>query len=361
VTSDPRGVVLFGATGFTGRIIARGLASRGIPFTIAAREESRGRALRDELDPSPSLVLADVMDAAQVARAIEGATVVIGCVGPYNLFGGRLLDECRRRDLVYLDLSGEQEFVRRSLDGPAAQGGPGTILHSIAFESTLADLIAAGMLRRDATYRSISSYYAFRRSRPSPGTYLTMRSSRHFPTYRLARGSLVRAEPLSFQEPVPFEPPDGASAAVFMPYPEVLFFRDGYRTAEACSYLLMTPAEAGLARATRSGPVPDLATLLEQHAGHRRKGPVEGERGDQAFNLTVQAVDPDGTRHTHRVSGRDMYGISAHLLLHVVEACVRGQALPEGTLAPSAIPVWDGIWDRLREAGLVDPPSGPGP
>jgi short subunit dehydrogenase-like uncharacterized protein len=351
-TRDPR-IVLLGATGYTARLIARRLDASGIPFTLAARDEARAQALRAELKTRPPVVTLDVLDVGQVARVADRADVVVNCVGPYNLFGQVVLQECRTRELVYIDLAGEQEFIRRSLEEHASTATRATILHSIAFESTLADLLAGDTLCPHTSYRSISSFYSFASSRPSPGTHLTMRLAAQFPSYRLTSGVLTRAAPLSFEEPIDFEAPDGMTAALFMPYPEVVLFGHRYRTADAGSFLLMSDAEALFARATRGRPAPPVDAVLEQHGRQRRAGPGGRERRQQRFTLTVHAVAADGERRTRRLVGSDMYEITALLVLQVVEAVWAGSALPEGVLTPSQIPVWNGIWSRLEADGLV--------
>lgn len=358
MSAGARGIILFGATGYTGRLIARRLDALRVPFTLAARDASRARSLQAELRTRPPVALVDVTDPLQVGRAVAEAEIVINCVGPYNLYGQVVWEACRMRDLVYLDLCGEQEFIRKSFAVPQRAGWSATLLHSIAFESALADLLAHGMLDRDTSYRSISSYYSFAKSRPSPGTHLTMRLAAHYPTYHLQSGSLRRAEALSFEESVEFYAPEGMTTAFFMPYPEVLFFADRYRTSDARSYLLMGSSEALFARAARGRSAPPVDAILEQHQRQRREGPPEAERQKQRFTLTVHAAEAGGQRHTRTIAGCDMYAISAVLVLHVVEALLAGTELPKGPLAPSQAPVWDGIWARLAEEGLVLSPAG---
>jgi short subunit dehydrogenase-like uncharacterized protein len=344
-------IVLFGGTGYTGGLIARELHVRDIPFTIASREEARGQALRDRLGSTAPVVVADVTDRASFIGALDRAAVVINCVGPYNLFGAALITECRRRELVYVDLCGEQDFVRRSMED-AVDDGPSTILHSIAFESTLADLLAAGMVAVGQSCASICSYYSFAASRPSPGTHLTMKASRHFPTYRVTAGRLEKAEPLSFEDRGGFG--DGLSGiAAFMPYPEVLFFWRRYRPREASSFLLMGASEAALARAARTSPAADLPSIVDQHRRRRREGPSDAERKRQAFTLTVRSVQETGEEQVRQIAGRDMYRVSALLVIHLVEFLSAGATLPKGVLAPAELPVWTGLWTRLQEQGLI--------
>lgn len=360
MSTAAREIVLLGATGYTGRLIAHRLDSSGIPFVIAVRREEKAGKLRGELRNPPAVRIVDATDAQQVGRLVDDAAVVINCVGPYNLYGDVVLEECRRRALVYVDLCGEQEFIRRSFAQSASVADGATVLHSIAFESALADLLAHELLPTDVFYRSVASYYSFAHSRPSPGTHLTMRLAPHFPTYHVEDGILTPAAPLSLEEPVDLGS-EGATTAFFMPYPEVLFFGARYRTSDAGSYILVSSSEALFLRASRGRSAPAVDVILEQHARKSRQGPSEGERSRQEFTLTVHAVEADGRSHTARLAGRDMYGITAVLVHCVVEAVHAGAEIPTGVLAPSQLPVWGGLWERLAAEELISGPVELGP
>jgi short subunit dehydrogenase-like uncharacterized protein len=344
-------ILIFGATGYTGTLIARELDSMRIPFTIASRNEARGRALQAQLRHATPLLVADVMAPDSVARALDRAAIAINCVGPYNLFGSVLIDASRDRELVYIDLSGEQEVIRRSIERSDREG-PSTILHSIAFESALADLLAAEMVDPEQKYARIASYYSFKANRPSPGTYLTMKCARLFQTYRVRAGRLEPAEPLSFDEACDVEGQTERVTAVFVPYPEVLFWAR-HKACEASSFLLMNSSEAALVRATRTAQPADLALIMEQHRRRRREGPSEAEREGQAFTLTVRAVSAGGRESMRRIEGRDMYRLSALLVVQVIEFLVDGGTLQKGALTPAALPVWSGVWARLQDQGLI--------
>jgi short subunit dehydrogenase-like uncharacterized protein len=115
-------VVLFGATGFTGRLTAEYLAEHapaGCRWALAGRNQGRLEAVRDgltEIDPALSdlpLLLADVTDADSMADVARRARVVISTVGPYVEHGEPLVAACAEAGTDYVDLTGEPEFVDR--------------------------------------------------------------------------------------------------------------------------------------------------------------------------------------------------------------------------------------------------------
>lgn len=107
-------IVLFGATGFTGRLTAQYLASKApadLKWALAGRNQSKLEAVRDELGLSVDLVLADVTDEASLAKMAASTGAVVTTVGPYILYGEGLVAACADAGTDYLDLTGEPEFV----------------------------------------------------------------------------------------------------------------------------------------------------------------------------------------------------------------------------------------------------------
>ena len=111
-------IVVLGATGFTGRLISRYLAShpqRGrFTWAIAARSKTKLDNLAKEL----SLPLdvenfqCDVNDEIDVQRVVKTARVVINTVGPYYSYGTSVVRACVRNAVHYVDLSGETPWER---------------------------------------------------------------------------------------------------------------------------------------------------------------------------------------------------------------------------------------------------------
>src|SRR5579859_4352446 len=108
----PYDVVLFGATGFTGRLTADYLARNAPPtlrWALAGRNRDKLATVRDELaviDASLGdlpLLSADASDAAALRDVAEAAHVVITTVGPYVLHGGPLVAACAAAGTDYVD------------------------------------------------------------------------------------------------------------------------------------------------------------------------------------------------------------------------------------------------------------------
>lgn len=153
-------VVLFGATGFVGRLTAAYLAEHapsGVRFALAGRSPERLAAVRDDLGPAAAawpLVRVDAADPDSVRALARSTDVVATTVGPYLRYGLPLVHACAEAGTDYADLTGEVLFVRESLDtcADAARDSGARIVHSCGFDSVPSDigvLLLAERVRAD--------------------------------------------------------------------------------------------------------------------------------------------------------------------------------------------------------------------
>jgi short subunit dehydrogenase-like uncharacterized protein len=156
VTATPRefDIVLYGATGFVGKLTAEYLA-RSAPdarIALAGRSTERLRAVRETLGESAQSWPVLVADAASPSTLTEMAArtqVVITTVGPYTRYGLPLVAACAAAGTDYADLTGEAMFVRESIDvhhKQAADTGA-RIVHACGFDSIPSDLSVYGLYR----------------------------------------------------------------------------------------------------------------------------------------------------------------------------------------------------------------------
>jgi short subunit dehydrogenase-like uncharacterized protein len=116
-------VIVFGATGITGRQVCAYLAQRsarngaGISWAAAARDLAKlGRVLGEIGVVPPETVVADVGDPDSLASMAARAKVVLNLAGPYTLYGEPVIEACVSRGAHYVDLTGEIPFVRQMID-----------------------------------------------------------------------------------------------------------------------------------------------------------------------------------------------------------------------------------------------------
>ena len=141
-------VVVFGATGFVGRLVAGYLAGHapdGARIGLAGRSEQRLADIRAGLGEAASawpLLVADSADSASLTALARSARVVATTVGPYRHRGLPLVEACASAGTDYADLSGEVLFIRESADRyhDVAAGAGARIVHCCGFDSIPSDL-----------------------------------------------------------------------------------------------------------------------------------------------------------------------------------------------------------------------------
>ena len=145
----PHDLIVFGATGFTGRLVAEYLnttygVGRDVKWAMAGRSLDKLRRVRDELGISEDLPLlvADASDTAALKKLVAQTRVVITTVGPYQLHGNQLVGACADAGTDYVDLCGEPGWMAEKipqLQKPAAASGA-RVVFSCGFDSIPFDL-----------------------------------------------------------------------------------------------------------------------------------------------------------------------------------------------------------------------------
>ena len=155
-------VIVYGATGFTGRLVAEYLASQygssgnAPKWAMAGRSRDKLEDVRDQIgapEDTP-LVVADADDTASLEVMVKRTRVVLTTVGPYQLYGSDLVAACARHGTDYCDLSGEPAWMRQMIDAhqDTAQNSGARIVFSSGFDSIPFDL-GVLMLQKEARKR----------------------------------------------------------------------------------------------------------------------------------------------------------------------------------------------------------------
>ncbi len=139
-------VIVYGATGFTGRLVAEHLVASGSNkrWAMAGRSGEKLSEIRDMIGaPADTpLIVADAADDVSLAAMVARTKVVLTTVGPYMLYGNELVAACAKGGADYVDLCGEPTWMRRMIDahGDAARASGARITFSCGFDSIPFDL-----------------------------------------------------------------------------------------------------------------------------------------------------------------------------------------------------------------------------
>ncbi|QQV78550.1 saccharopine dehydrogenase NADP-binding domain-containing protein [Sphingomonas aliaeris] len=138
-------IIVYGATGFTGRLVAEYLVQTGATrWAMAGRSLTKLQEVRDEIGaPADTpLIVANSDDPASLKTMCERTQVVLTTVGPYQLYGNDLVAACAETGTAYVDLCGEPAWMRKMIDAhhETAKRTGARIVFSCGFDSIPFDL-----------------------------------------------------------------------------------------------------------------------------------------------------------------------------------------------------------------------------
>ena len=144
----PARIVLFGATGYTGRLTAEAMVARGDRPVLAGRSAARLEALAAELDGLETAV-ADVADPGSVRDLVGEGDVLVATVGPFARWGDPAVEAAIDAGAGYLDSTGEPAFIRRVFErfGPRAEAAGVGLVTAFGYDWVPGNLAAALALR----------------------------------------------------------------------------------------------------------------------------------------------------------------------------------------------------------------------
>jgi short subunit dehydrogenase-like uncharacterized protein len=157
-----RRIIIFGATGFTGRLLAQRLASQGATPVLAGRSEASLRELAEPL--GLEWQVADALRQNSVFALLEPGDVLVSTVGPFVKWGEAAVRAAIAAKGVYIDSTGEAPFIRRVFEefGPPAERAGVTLLPAMGYDFVPGALAAALALEDagEAAVRVDLGYYA---------------------------------------------------------------------------------------------------------------------------------------------------------------------------------------------------------
>jgi short subunit dehydrogenase-like uncharacterized protein len=377
-------VVVFGATGFAGRLTAEYLARHapaGCRWALAGRNPRKLAAVRDEMaaiNPSCAdlpLLSADVEDERSLRDVAESTRVIATTVGPYVLYGDGLVAACAVAGTDYLDLTGEPEFVNLSYvrHHRTAQESGARLIHAAGFDSIPHDLGAYFTVRqlpsdvplRVAGYVRVSASF-------SGGTFhsavtAASRARQNFAAARERRerepgatdGRIVRA-----RAGRPHRDPVDRTWAVPLPTIDPQIVARSARALErygpdfSYSHYVSTPhlrtvvgGALGLGAMVAAAQIPPARSALLNRL-KPGDGPSAEKRARSWFTVTFVG-EGGGERVITRVSGGDPgYDETAKMLAESA-LCLASDALPTTAgQVTTAAAMGDALSDRLRKAGI---------
>jgi short subunit dehydrogenase-like uncharacterized protein len=331
-------LMIYGANGYTGALIARRAKARGVPAVLAGRSEGALAALSAELALAHRCFpLGGAGAAAEIDSALRGITAVLNCAGPFSATAAPMVDACLRARAHYLDITGEVGVLEAlsARHGEATAAGI-TLLPGAGFDVVPSDCLAAHVKRLlpSATHLVLAFQTSSRMSR---GTATTAVENAH-------AGGLVRRD--GKLTPVPagwctrsIDFGHGPRKAISIPWGDVAtaYHSTGIGNVEV--YVAVPLAVRLAMRATRYiAPLlasPAVRGFLTARVRQRPPGPSAEQRAHGVGRLWAEARDAStGAVARARLRTPEPYELTTWTALELAERAVRG-GLPPGFQTPA--------------------------
>ncbi len=331
-------ITLFGATGYTGQLVARALDRAGLPFRIAGRSKAKLTALSGALVSHPPTLAADARRLDSLAGLFDDTRLLINCAGPFTDLGEPVVAKAAARGVHYLDITNELAYVYRlrRYDELARKTGA-AIVPACGFEVAIADCMAASLAAgRPEPIDEIAVVYAVSSVGMSVGTRLS--ALRALATSWLAYrgGQMVRQAPAAAARQ--FAIGARVMSAITFPSAEAVTLPSHVAVRDVTIWLAISRQAAGIG----PGIMPALSGLLRTPLGWvaaqiiKRVAPLPDAktRADNRFVIQVEARSGKEVR-SQRMTGRDVYGLTAEIVAHAARVMTSEGYSKVGVLAPS--------------------------
>jgi short subunit dehydrogenase-like uncharacterized protein len=352
----PVTIVLYGATGYTGRLVAQELARRGLDHVLSGRDPAKLAALG-----GTTLAVA-LDDDAALRELLAPASVVINCAGPFTLAGDALVRAAIATGTHYVDSTGEQPFIKMVFDrhAAAAERAGVALVPALGFDYTPGDCIARVTANGLEPLEEITIAYAvdgFGMSRGTLKSALEMMKGGDLvyedERWQPAPAGIYRAG-FDFPEPI------GRKAVSRLPSGEIVTVPHHTRTRKVTTLITTGTVAPGPLSQVLPFVMPGVSLtlrtplrgLLQRGASLLPEGPSEEDRREARFTIVAEARGRDGRARRGVVRGKDVYGLTAVTLVHGAELMSAPGFDRSGALGPAAAFDPTALLNRMGDHGL---------
>ena len=360
--------MLFGATGYTGGLVADALARRGSRPLLAGRDPARLRRLADQLGGLETAV-ADVARPETVGALLSHGDVLVSTVGPFSRWGAPAVEAAIATGATYLDSTGEPAFIRRVFEewGPRAAEARAALLTAFGYDFVPGNAVAGMALERGGprAVRVDVGYYITGatglRGAASGGTMASAVGVVRSPHFAWREGRMLTVRQAARVRN--FEVHGDRRGGVSIGGSEHFAIpRSVPQVAEVNVYLgwfgrLSRPlqlASAGGALVDRIPGVKPALDRLAESAGRRSSGgPDAAARARSGSHVVAAAYDLDGAElAVARLAGANAYSFTGDILAWAAMTAADRGVSGTGALGPVEAFGLEALLGGCAEAGL---------
>ena len=335
-------IAVYGATGYTGRLVAAELASAGADFVLAGRNRPKLEVLASEVGGSVSVEAVALDDAAALRELIEPSVAVIACAGPFAIHGEPVARTAAEAGTHYLDTTGEQGVMKRVFDeiGPIAEESGAALMTGMGFDYVPGDMIASLTAEGMGPLDELSLNYAVAGFGPSRGTARTALGQIAGSDVQWLEGSYVPGDSSISRGKFDFGDEIGVQRMTRYPAGEHITVPRHVETRTVRTALTASTTSpvaigapvlmTGLAAAIKT----PLGRALNAAVNRLPEGPPEERRRAARFTIVCDAR-AGARRRRGVIRGEDIYGMTARAIVAGAIRCAEPGFAKKGALAPS--------------------------
>jgi len=311
-------VSVFGAYGHTGRFVVSELFKRGWTPILCGRDTAKLKAVGDA-HPRSEVRVATVDDPASLDRAISGAAAIINCAGPFIDTAVPVIEAALRSGIHYLDVAAEQAAVLAVFEkfADAARDTAVVVAPAMAFYGGLSDLLATAAMGDWSAADEISIATALDSWKPTRGTRLTGQRNpgKHFV---FSNNKLERADPPPART-WNFSAPFGTQDVLGLALAETITISRHLKAPEIRAYL-------------------NLVSIKDLRDPNTPEPAATDESGCSSQIFLVEVIVRRGSEERCATArGRDIYAITAPIVVEAAQRVVNGLAKTTGVAAAGEI------------------------
>jgi short subunit dehydrogenase-like uncharacterized protein len=357
-TPNQRGpIAVYGATGYTGRLIAAELEAAGADFVLAGRSAQKLDSLASELGGDVRTQAVSLDDDAGLRSLLSDCAAVIASAGPFTLHGEPVLKAAVETSTHYLDTTGEQPYIRMAFEkyGPRAEKAGSVVIPAMGFDYLPGDMIASLTASGMGEVDEVVLAYAVAGFGPTRGTMLS--------ALEMLKGGDVEWRKLQWMSAsqnvgrgtFDFGEPIGRQRMGRYPAGEQITVPRHVRTRRVQTMITIStfvPGPLGIAFAPLTRPTQLLLrTPLRKALGaaisRLPEGPSDSDRAAARFTIACDVIRGQRKRRGV-IRGSDVYGLTAASLVQGALIASQGGITRSGALAPSQAFHVEEFLGRLR-------------
>jgi short subunit dehydrogenase-like uncharacterized protein len=323
-------MLIYGANGFTGRLIAERAPARGLTPILAGRDATRVGEIAARLGLPHRAFALD--DAEAVRRHLQGVDLVLHCAGPYSATSRPMVDACLAAGAHYLDITGEISVIQAVLDRAEEARRAGVVLMpAVGFDVVPTDCMAKKLVEALPDASALELAFGGGHLQASPGTAKTTVEGMTLGALARRGGELVRL-PKPIVKPIPFGNGSVTRTGMSLPWGDLA---SAFRTTGIPDITVYAVFPAAARRGARVLPYlspvlgrPSVQAWLKGLVARRATGPSDEERQHGRMWIWGRVQSPSGRAVEGHLQVPEGYELTVLASLMSAEAVLSGKVGP---------------------------------